>query len=83
MLNGNTQQTAKVIVVKENQVPAVFYESTVNDEAQRQVAKESGARFGVFYVDSLSGPDGPAPTYLKLMERNVTTLINGLQEGNE
>ncbi len=78
---GTPQQTAKVIeVVKENQVPAVFCESTVNDEAQRQVAKESGARFGgVFYVDSLSGPDGPAPTYLKLMERNVTTLINGLQ----
>jgi len=80
---GTPQQTAKVIeVVKENQVPAVFCESTVNDEAQRQVAKESGARFGgVFYVDSLSGPDGPASTYLKLMERNVTTLINGLQGG--
>jgi len=66
--------------VKANQIPAVFCESTVSNEAQLQVAKETGAEFaGVFYVDSLSPPDGPATTYLKLLEYNVNTLINGLQ----
>ncbi|WP_310484204.1 metal ABC transporter substrate-binding protein [Chamaesiphon sp. VAR_48_metabat_403] len=75
------KQVEKVInIVKENKVPAVFCESTVNNKAQLQVAKESGAKFaGVFYVDSLSPADGPASTYLKLLEYNVNTLIEGLQ----
>ncbi len=75
------KQVARVIeTVKAQKIPAVFCESTVNDTAQRQVAQESGANFGgVFYVDSLSAADGPAPTYLKLLEHNLTTLIQGLQ----
>lgn len=78
---GTPQQIRSVVeMVRTNKVPAVFCESTVNDKAQRQVAQESGARFGgVFYVDSLSGADGPTPTYLKLLEYNARTLIEGLQ----
>lgn len=74
------QQMSRVIeTVKANQIPAVFCESTVSDKAQRQVAQESGAKFaGVFYVDSLSPADGPAPTYLQLLEHNLNTLIQGL-----
>jgi manganese transport system substrate-binding protein len=75
------KQVQKVInTVKRNKIPAVFCESTVNNKAQLQVAKESGAKFaGVFYVDSLSPTGGPASTYLKLLEYNINTLINGLQ----
>jgi manganese transport system substrate-binding protein len=75
------KQVEKVInIVKTNKIPTVFCESTVSDKAQLQVAKESGAKFGgVFYVDSLSPADGPAATYLKLLEYNVGTLIKGLQ----
>ena len=47
----------------------MFTESTVTDKPARQVAKETGARYGgVLYVDSLSDADGPVPTYLKLLE---------------
>ena len=75
------KQVEKVInIVRANKIPAIFCESTVNDKSQRQVAKETGAKFGgVFYVDSLSPPDGSAPTYLKLLEYNVNTLIAGLK----
>ena len=75
------KQVEKVInIVKENKIPAVFCESTVSDKAQRQVAKETGAKFaGVFYVDSLSPANGPASTYLKLLEYNINTLTNGLK----
>ncbi len=75
------KKVEKVInTVRANQIPAVFCESTVSNEAQLQVAKETGAKFaGVFYVDSLSPADGPASTYLKLLEYNVNTLIKGLQ----
>jgi len=44
-----------------------------------EVAKSSGAVFGgTFYVDSLSGPDGPAPTYIKLLRHNVRLITEGL-----
>jgi manganese transport system substrate-binding protein len=60
-------------------VPAVFCESTVSDKAQKQVANESGARFGgVLYVDSLSEAGGPVPTYLDLLRRDADTIIAGL-----
>ncbi len=75
------QRMARLIaLVRQRQVPAVFCESTVSDEAQRQVARESGARFGgVFFVDSLSRSDGPAPSLLALQRHNVRTLVNGLR----
>ncbi len=84
-VNAEQQATPKQVektidTVKENRIPTVFCESTVNPKAQLQVAKESGAKFGgVFYVDSLSSADGPASTYLKLLEYNVSTLIKGLE----
>lgn len=78
---GTPQQVGKTIdLVKANQVPTIFCESTVSDKAQRQVAEEAGAQFGgVFYVDSLTDAQGVAPTYLKLLEYNVNTLIRGLR----
>lgn len=77
---GTPQQIKHVVeTVRGQQIPAVFCESTVSDKAQRQVAQETGASFaGVFYVDSLSGTDGPTPTYLKLLEYNSGTLLKGL-----
>jgi manganese/iron transport system substrate-binding protein len=77
---GTPQQVRKVIDgVRAHQIPVVFSESTVSDKPARQVARETGARYGgVLYVDSLTGPDGPAPTYLKLMEYNARTIVRGL-----
>lgn len=78
---GTPQQIKSVVeTVRANTIPAVFCESTVNSKAQEQVAAETGARFGgAFYVDSLSGSDGPTPTYLKLLQYNADVLLKGLQ----
>jgi manganese transport system substrate-binding protein len=65
--------------VKNDQIPAVFCETTVSDKAQREVARASGARFGgSFYVDSLSKRNGPAPTLLDLQRHNVKLIRQGL-----
>ncbi|APB32548.1 putative periplasmic iron-binding protein [Gloeomargarita lithophora Alchichica-D10] len=79
---GTPQQIRNTIdQVRASQVPVVFCESTVNDQAQKQVAKEAGVTFGgVFYVDSLTPATGAAPTYLQLLEHNVNTLTQGLQQ---
>ena len=80
---GTPQQIAGTVTfVRDRAVPAVFCESTVSDKAQKQVANESGARFGgVLYVDSLSQADGPVPTYLDLLQRDADTIIAGLTGG--
>lgn len=82
---GTPQQIRKVIdQVKANQVPTIFCESTVSAKSQKQVAAQTGAKFGgIFYVDSLSAADGVAPTYLKLLEYNINTLVEGLQRGQK
>ncbi|MBN8456390.1 MAG: metal ABC transporter substrate-binding protein [Verrucomicrobia bacterium] len=76
---GTPQQVRAVIdAVRSNNIPVVFSESTVSDKPARQVARETGARYGgVLYVDSLTEADGPAPTYLKLLETNAETIVKG------
>jgi manganese/iron transport system substrate-binding protein len=76
---GTPQQIRRVIdMVRKNKVPVVFSESTVSDKPARQVAKETGAKYGgVLYVDSLSDARGPVPTYLKLLEVTVDTIAKG------
>lgn len=76
---GTPQQVRRVIdLVRANAIPVVFSESTVSDKPARQVAKETGARYGgVLYVDSLSTEDGPVPTYLDLLRVTVETIVEG------
>jgi manganese/iron transport system substrate-binding protein len=78
---GTPQQVRHVIeLVRKNGIPVVFSESTVSNRPAKQVAKESGARYGgVLYVDSLSVPGGPVPTYLDLLRVTVETIAEGFE----
>ncbi|MBC9245894.1 metal ABC transporter substrate-binding protein [Paracoccus sp. 11-3] len=80
---GTPRQIREVIDgIKQHEIPAVFCESTVNTGPAEQVARETGAHYGgVLYVDSLSEPDGPVPTYLDLLKLTSQTLADGLQNG--
>lgn len=77
---GTPQQVRKVIDgVRDNDIPVVFCESTVNTSPAEQVARETGAAYGgVLYVDSLSATDGPVPTYLDLLRVTAETVVTGL-----
>ncbi len=83
-VNAESQVTPKrmvnlIKVVKDNEIPTIFCESTVSSKAQMEVAKSSGAMFGgTFYVDSLSESDGPASTYINLLRHNVRLITKGL-----
>lgn len=82
---GTPQQVRKVIDgVREHEIPVVFCESTVSNKPAKQVARETGAAYGgVLYVDSLSPPNGPVPTYLDLLRVTTETLVAGLAKGEE
>ena len=76
---GSPQQVRKVIdLVRKNNIPVVFSESTISAKPAQQVAKESGAKYGgVLYVDSLSAKEGPVPTYIDLLNVTVSTIVKG------
>lgn len=76
---GTPQQVRKVIdLMRKNKIPVVFSESTISDRAAKQVARETGARYGgVLYVDSLSAQNGPVPTFLDLLKVTVETVATG------
>ena len=80
---GTPQQVRKVIdSVRDNDIPVVFCESTVNTSPAKQVARETGAAYGgVLYVDSLSTAEGPVPSYLDLLRVTSQTVADGLDAG--
>ncbi|KQT47280.1 metal ABC transporter substrate-binding protein [Devosia sp. BK] len=79
---GTPQQVRHVIdIMRENAIPVIFSESTISPAPAEQVARETGAKYGgVLYVDSLSEPDGPVPTYLDLLRVTSETIAKGLAE---
>lgn len=76
---GTPQQVKKLIdLVRQQNIPVVFSESTISDKPAKQVSKETGAKYGgVLYVDSLSAADGPVPTYIDLLKVTVGTIAQG------
>ena len=79
---GSPQQVKSLIdTVRSNNIPVVFGESTISDKPAKQVAKETGAKYGgVLYVDSLSEAGGPVPTYLDLLQTTVSTIASGFEK---
>ncbi|WP_348644411.1 metal ABC transporter substrate-binding protein [Xanthobacter sp. SG618] len=77
---GTPQQVRRVVdLIRKDHIPVIFSESTISAEPARQVARETGARYGgVLYVDSLSDPSGPVPTYLDLLKVTSGTIAAGL-----
>lgn len=76
----SAKDVAKIIrQIREDKIPAVFLENVTNAKLLEQIASESGAKIGgTLYSDALSGPDGPAPTYLDMFKYNVRTLTSAL-----
>lgn len=79
---GTPQQVRKVIdTVRSEKIGVIFSESTVSPRPAQQIARETGAVYGgVLYVDSLSTPDGPTPTYLDLLRVTSQTIADGLEK---
>jgi len=70
---------ALIRAAREQRIKALFVENMTNPGLIDQIARESGAVVGPrLYTDALSGPDGPAPTYEKMMRHNVSALVAGM-----
>jgi zinc/manganese transport system substrate-binding protein len=77
---ASAKDVARIIrQIKAERIPAVFLENVADPRLMDRIAKETGARTGgKLYSDALSGPDGPAGTYIAMMRHNIRAFSDAL-----
>ena len=67
--------------IKQEHIKAVFIENATDPRLVQQVAKASGAEMGgELYAEALSTADGPASTYAKMFQYNISSLVAGMKQ---
>ena len=65
--------------IRDEGIRAVFIENIGDPRLLERIAEETGAVIGgTLHPGALSGPGGPAPSYLEMMRHNATTLARAL-----
>ena len=83
-LSTESEASAKEVAglikqIREEGIKAVFVENIADSRLIEQIANETGANIGgKLYSDALSGSDGPASTYLKMLRHNSATIVSAL-----
>lgn len=77
----SAQQVARLIrLIREQNVTALFMENMANPANLRRISAETGVAIGGrLYADSLSPPDGPAPTYEAMFRHNIGLLVPAMR----
>lgn len=66
--------------IRDEDVSAVFLENITDDRVIERIVAETDAQVGgTLYSDALSGPEGPASTYLAMMRHNTLSLAGAMQ----
>ncbi|HBM91085.1 MAG TPA: ABC transporter substrate-binding protein [Rhodospirillaceae bacterium] len=66
--------------IKKEGVHVLFVESLVSPRLIEQIAKDTGAHVGgTLYADTLSLPDGEAPTYLDMFKHNAKKMLKAMR----
>ena len=78
---ASARDVAQIIqLIRQHGIPAIFFENVTDPRLLKRIAAETGARIGgTLYSDALTGPDGPAPTYVDLMRHNVDEIAAALK----
>jgi ABC-type Zn uptake system ZnuABC Zn-binding protein ZnuA len=77
----SAQQVAEMVKkIKQQKVPAIFTESTLNPKLEEQIAQDAGVKVvASLYADSLGPPGSPAATYLGMMQANTAAIVDALR----
>jgi zinc/manganese transport system substrate-binding protein len=71
---------AIIRTIRHQNIPALFFENAVDPRLVRRIAAETGARIGgTLFSDTLTGPAGPAPTYVDMMRHNIREIVEALK----
>ena len=76
---GAGELAALVAELRLTGAPALFVEEGADLRLARQLAAETGVRLVTdLRTHTLTGPEGPAPTYLAMMRADVRTIVDAL-----
>jgi zinc/manganese transport system substrate-binding protein len=77
----SAQQLAGLIdIIKHSSSRAIFLDIGENQKLAQQIASETGVVVITdLYVESTSGPNGPAPTYIDMIKHDVTVIVDALK----
>ncbi len=71
-------------LIKENNIPAVFIESTINPKLLKQIASDTGVKIGgELFADSLGDEDSPANSYVNMLRHNTDVITNALKGNSQ
>jgi ABC-type Zn uptake system ZnuABC Zn-binding protein ZnuA len=78
---SSAQQVATLIdQIRATGVKAIFLEQGTNPRLAEQISRETGANIVTgLYTHSLSAADGPAPTYLQMLEYDTQLIVDALK----
>lgn len=59
---------------------AIFLETGANPQLAEQISQETGIKVVTdLYSHSITGPGGPAPSYLDMMKHNISVIVKALK----
>jgi zinc/manganese transport system substrate-binding protein len=78
---ASARDIARIIrAIREQNIPALFFENAVDPRLVRRIAAETGARIGgTLFSDALTAPPGPAATYVDMMRHNIREIADALK----
>ncbi|MEK3964623.1 metal ABC transporter substrate-binding protein [Paenibacillus sp. FSL H7-0323] len=79
---GTPEQMKNIIkIIDENQVPALFLETSVNPKTMETIANETGVPIhSKIFTDSLAKKGEEGDTYIKMIKWNIDKVIEGLSQ---
>ncbi len=70
------QVAALIRLIRDQRISAVFIEGLGSQAVMQRLARDAGVRLrGRLFADTLSVPDGPAPTYEAMVRHNLDLLV--------
>ena len=76
----NPRMKGMIDQIRTEKTPAIFMENITDPRLIEQIARETGTKIGgTVYSDALSPADGPAPTYLDMMNNNISMFAAALK----
>ncbi|MBW4082725.1 metal ABC transporter substrate-binding protein [Paenibacillus sp. S150] len=79
---GTPEQMKKIInIINENQVPALFLETSVNPKTMETISNETGVPIhSKIFTDSLAKKGEDGDTYIKMIKWNIDKVVEGLSQ---
>ncbi len=78
---ASARDIARIIrAIREQNIPALFFENAVDPRLVKRIAAETGARIGgTLFSDALTAPPGPPATYVEMMRHNIREIMEAVK----